>query len=299
MYPPQPGAPGPYGAPQQYAPTPQPAQPVDRELQGVLTSAEQRQSGWVRFHISEPNRQYPTKVDTKKPETIQQAMSLMGQPVVVQIREQESTQINPHNGRPYVNRYLNGIAPAGFSPGVLPQPGAVGPQGQVYQPQPPMQPQPGAFPQPQQPQWTQPQPAQQPVQQPQPVPMAISGYDRDINIMRQTAAKVVAMSVMALPPEQRTPIGMIEACEVFMAYFVHGPLRFGVTPFNQPRQPHNVPPQHDTVGNPPPYGGQQPVEATPQGVQTDIFGAPMDAAGNPVYSTDPGPQQGQVESLGQ
>jgi hypothetical protein len=72
--------------------------------------------------------------------------------------------------------------------------------------------------------------------QPQPEPMqaiqpGIMGFDKDINIMRQTAAKVVAMSFQVLPEDQRTPIGMIAACEVWMAYFLHGPLRFGVTAF--------------------------------------------------------------------
>jgi len=240
----------------------QPAAPVDREIQGTLASVEMRQGGWHRFSIQEHGNQYPTKVDTKKPETVQQAMGLMGQPVAAAIREQESTNINPNNGRPYVNRYLNGIAPFGYAPGVMPTPGAPTPQQWQQQPQPtqsyspqpqpqmayPPQPQPQAPPQPM-------QPAVQP---------GIMGFDKDINIMRQTAAKVVAMSLRVLPAEQQDVRGMIEACEVWMAYFLHGPLRFGITPFGRQQSEPQGP------MNPGSYDGQQPEEWTdPRYVELD------------------------------
>ena len=203
---------------------PQPTPPVDREIQGVLSAVEPRQGGWHRFAIQEAGRQYPVKCDTKQVELIQQAMALLGQPVAVALREQEATprpdgsHINPNNGRPWVNRYLNGIAPFGYAPGVQPtqQQHQQPPQQTGYQPQ---------------------QQAQAPPQsQPQTAPMqaiepGLMGHEKDINIMRQTAAKVVAMSWEVLPEDQRTPTGMVAACEVWMAYFIHGPLRFGVQPF--------------------------------------------------------------------
>jgi len=209
---------------------PQPAPPVDREIQGVLSGVEPRQGGWHRFSIQEQGRQYPTKVDTKQPEIVQQAMALLGQPVAVALREQEATprpdgsHLNPNNGRPWVNRYLNGIAPFGYAPGVQPHQ----PQAVAYQPQAVQQPQqqyPAGSPQY--------QPASMPVQA-QTLPAiepGLMGHEKDISIMRQTAAKVVAMSWEVLPEEQRTPSGMVSACEVWMAYFIHGPLRFGVQPF--------------------------------------------------------------------
>ncbi len=61
------------------------------------------------------------------------------------------------------------------------------------------------------------------------------GYDKDINIMRQTASKVVARMIEVLPPEQQTMQGLIGACEAWMAYYVYGPLRFGVTAFDPMR----------------------------------------------------------------
>jgi hypothetical protein len=206
-------------------------------VQGTLAQVEQRQQGWMRFHIMEPGNQYATKVDTKKPELVQQCMSLLGQQIVAEIREQESTNINPNSGRPYVNRYLNAIAPAGYSPGVQPVPGAPTPQQWQQQQGQQMPVQPGGQQQWQPPQQQAPQQIvqQQPAQQPQAQP-PIMGYDKDINIMRQTAAKVVAMSWEILPLEQQTPVGMVEACEAWMAYFIHGPLRFGVQPFSQAAQ---------------------------------------------------------------
>jgi hypothetical protein len=267
--------------PQQFAPAPAPQPPVDKTIQGLLHSYEPRQSGWYRFLIYEQGKQYPTKVDTKKPELIQEAGALLGQNVSANIREQPSDSINPHNGKPYTNRYLNAIAPAGFAPGVQPSPQAQQSQ-QTFGSAPPAHPVPTHS---------------EPVQQFQP---GIAGFEKDLNIMRQTAAKVVAMSVSILPPEQRDAKGMVEACEAWLGYFVHGPLRFGVTPFDQPRQAQvQDSPLHGVVGphgvNPavqPQPGYSTPQPGPPQGSeQTDIFGAP--------YDGDPGPQDGQYESLGQ
>lgn len=268
----------------------QPApQPVDRQVFGLLVSAEQRNGGWVRFAIQEQGKQYPTKADTKKPDQIGQAMSLMGQPVSVLIHEQESHTTNPNSGRPYINRYLNEIAPwgAGQQPQQVTQ--------AQYAPQQQMQ--------------TQPPIAQQ--QSPGPVPAPIQpgamGREKDIEIMRQAASKVAAqlLSQVDLPNEDNPLKAFVEICEAMMAYFVHGPLRFGVTPFDRPRQPQV--PQHQQAGLAATYAEashaeqQQPLgapgatyaEPSRVGEQQDIFGAPMDAA------DDPGPQDGQYESVAQ
>jgi hypothetical protein len=202
-----------------------PPAPVDRDIHGQLVAVEVRNAGWHRFSILEDGNQYPTKVDTKKPELVNQAMALMQQQVSANMREQQSTNINPHNGQPYTNRYLNAISPRGFAPGVQP-----------YQQPQPQQPQ-AVY----QPSQTAPQPQYQPAAQPQPqAPQyqpGIAGFDKDVNIMRQTASKVVAMSLPSLPPEKQTLIGMIEVCEAWLAYYTYGPLRFGVRPFDAPRQP--------------------------------------------------------------
>jgi hypothetical protein len=237
---------------------PAPPAPVDREIHGALQSVEQRQGGWYRFSILEPGKQYPVKADTKDVQVVQQAMALMGQNVSAAVRETQSTAINPHNNQPYTNRWLNAIAAYGTALGVTPTPQAAPlPQTAPMQPLPP-----------------QPAPltAASPAQQAAPMPAlpqpGLSGTDRDIAIMRQTASKVVAEMLVAgaIPEDQRSPAGLVQACEVWMAYYVQGPLRFGVQPFSQ---------------NAPQAAPAAPGVAHP--VQT--------------YSGDPGPQDGQVDSL--
>lgn len=186
------------------------AQPIDVEITGTLQGAEQRKAGWMRFAVLEDGKQYPRSFDTKKEEIIAQALSLLGQRVTVQGRESESDKINEQSGKPYINRYLNAIALAGTVPGVVVYQQATA-TGQPTTGQPVVQQTPAA-------------PQIQP---------GIMGYDKDINIMRQTASKVVAMSLAALPEDQRTVEGMVAACEAWMAYYIYGPLRFGVTAFDQ------------------------------------------------------------------
>jgi hypothetical protein len=225
-----------------------PAAPVDRDVHGILIGVEARNAGWMRFLIQEQGRQYPYKADTKKPEVIQAGMSLMQQPVSANVREQNSAEINPHTGQPYLNRYLNAIAPQGYAPGVQPSPQHMAqnqPPGPAYS-QPAQQPQQAA-------------PPTQMLNAPQP---GISGYERDVNIMRQCASKCATMMLSALPEEQRNPQGLIAAAETWMAYYVYGPLRFGVQPFSssegQPRVP-NLRPRDDAPVQTAP--GTQPDEA--------------------------------------
>jgi hypothetical protein len=183
-----------------------PPQPVERVIQGVLAGVEPRNNGWRRFAIQEPGRQYPIKVDTKKPEVIDQAMALMGQMVSAAIREQQSDSINPHNNQPYINRYLNEIAAAGHAQNPPPQ--------QVQQPQP------VPFPQ---------QAARQ--QTPQEWGGGLTGAEKDLDIHRQLAWKGACWMAAAGKIES-TPRALVEAAEVGMAYITYGPLRFGVQPFS-------------------------------------------------------------------
>jgi hypothetical protein len=194
----------------------QPAPPIDREIVGMLVGQEPRSNGWVRFAILEQGRQYPVKVDTKKPEIVQAAFALGGQIVVAQIREQQSDSINPHTNQPYTNRYLNTIALAGQQ-----QPQQ---QGQWGQPQ-------GQPQQPQAQQWgpQAPQAAPQPQAQPE-QNWGLTGAEKDLDIHRQVAWKC-ACFLAAGNVIEANPIALVEAAEVAMAYFTYGPLRFGVTAF--------------------------------------------------------------------
>ena len=246
-----------YQQPQQYQ---QPPGPVDKTVTGMLTGFEPRSSGWTRFSIQEQGRQYPYKCDTKKPELVQQAHALMGQVVTVQVREETSTTLNPHNGQPYTNRYLNAIAPAGQM------------QAQPQQAGYPQQMQPVSSPAPV-PQY-QPQPQQAP--QPQQPVDPYRPDARDLKIYRQVAWKG-AIELVTSGKIELDPKAMVAAAEIGMAYLVFGPTRFGVQAFDQPQQPQ---PQQ-LAGDPvvgTPYNGQQPEEAT-AGVNVNTAESPCPGCG--------------------
>jgi hypothetical protein len=201
-----------YQQPQGYA-APQP--PVDLNVYGTLVGVEARNKGWMRFLIMEAGKQYPYKADTSDQDVIAAAMSLMNQPVAAQCREQNSDTINPRNNQPYKNRWLNAIAPAGAQQQAQQAPQQAQQAPIQYVP-------PQYVPSEQQPQQ---EVARQPFVD-----------EREMQIMRQAASKVVAMSGMyALPTTQHNAKGMVEACEVWMAYYVYGPLRLGVQPFSAPQ----------------------------------------------------------------
>lgn len=224
---------------------PQQQQPVRRQAQGILAQVEPRQGGWMRFHVMEPGNQYPTKIDTSLPQLIEQMMSLMGQPVAVEYTESASDAINQRSGKPFINRRLEAVAP-----GSAPAPQQY--QQQV-QPQQPWQQLPG--------QLQQPQSLPQSPQAPQQAPMAsqtpsvrpgMMGAEKDLNICRQCASKVVGAMLMAgvIPEEDQSMAGLVEAAEAWMSYYMYGSLPFGVRPFSQPAQPvapqqHNVPVQQN------------------------------------------------------
>lgn len=200
-----------------------PAPPVDREVTGILQGFENRNNGWVRFAILEPNMQYPVKCDTKKQDVVAQAMAMGGQMVTVQIREQLSETLNPHTNQPYTNRYLNAIAPAGYAPSVQPQQPQWNGQQQVPPPQPQGQ------------QWApqQPQQPQAPPEQPRAFAdnSGKTGAEKDLDIHRQLCWKG-ACWLAAAGKIEATPVALVQACEVGMAYLEYGPLRFGVQPFS-------------------------------------------------------------------
>ena len=88
---------------------------------------------------------------------------------------------------------------------------------------------------------------------------SLTGFRKDLSIMRQTASKVAAMSWEVLPESQQTLEGLITYAETWLAYYVYGPLRFGVQPFtvgdaessaNGPVSPSQVTPPPDPVSNP-------------------------------------------------
>jgi hypothetical protein len=132
----------------------------------------------------------------------------MGNVVTAAYNEQEGNSINPHNGQPYINRYLEAIAL-----------GAV----QIVQP--------GQQSQPIVQQQAVQQPVQQPVQQQQyaPIPGAqqqpqIRTTDdvREMRIMRQAAGKVAASLLPLLSVESHNLASLVAISEQLVGYFKDG-----------------------------------------------------------------------------
>ncbi len=78
---------------------------------GTLESIEEKPSGWFDIKIG-IGRQYPVKLATKKQELVELARAAGENTMVWSYNEQESDKINEHTGKPFVNRYFEGVEPA-------------------------------------------------------------------------------------------------------------------------------------------------------------------------------------------
>ena len=184
------------------------------EITGQLAGIEARNGGWFAVAIQEQGKDWPLKLSTKKGELVQMAQQLMGQMVTAGYNEQESTNINPHNNQPYINRYLEALSLAGMN-GQQPQQMAQQPQQMVQQQPIQMQPQQVM----QQPMQVQQQPQVQPI-----VQQRQSEAERELKIHRQAACKV---AVQLLPHilkegEVATLSGLLRISESLVQYFGQG-----------------------------------------------------------------------------
>lgn len=246
-------------------------------LTGTLSGVEPRTGGWMRFSVLEPGKQYPVKVDTKKPEIISQAMALIGQQVSVQINCSDSGNPNPNSpGNNFINRYLNQIGPAGSIAG------PAAPAQQAVDPNDPVAVAKAALAQAE----AQAAAAAAAQQTPHQAPRQDDSV-REMRIMRQSAAKCAAAIYSSLPEEQQTPVGLVAASEALLAYFVYGPGRFGVTAFDQAGGATSQT-STDTSGDPGPEDRPDPEEpSTPrpaQGAVNDAIRKDPALAGK--YSND-------------
>jgi len=201
------------------------------QVTGHITGIEARNGGWFAVAITEQGAQYPRKLSTKKPDLVQAAQQMMGQYVDALYNESESTNINPNNGQPYMNRYLEALAMAGQG---LPQA-----QQQSYQPQ-PQQPQQAQYPYPMPPQAqpVQQQPVQQPIQQAQTqyANGIITPQQKEERIMREAAANVAVQLLVHLDPPDRTLASLVRISEQLVeSYFKNG-VQWSVAPIQQPSQ---------------------------------------------------------------
>lgn len=80
---------------------------------GTVGALVEKKAGWYSIEISIPGKQYPVKADTKLEHLINQARELRDAGVVATftVREEESENINPKNGLPYMERRLQKVEP--------------------------------------------------------------------------------------------------------------------------------------------------------------------------------------------
>ncbi len=204
-------------------------------VNGLLSGMEARgNAGWMRYSILEEGKQYPVKVDTRKPEIIAACQALMGQQVSAKINVQDSGNANPNQpGTNFLNRYLNEIG--ALSNGAFPQTAAtnVAPPAQQQQA------------------------AQQATNVAQPQQQAANPFSpdaRDLKIYRQVAWKT-AVELAAAGKVPFSPMELVQAAEVAMAYLVYGPARFGVTAFDTAHAPGAPVPQ--AAAEEPPHPAEQ------------------------------------------
>lgn len=203
---------------------------MDQQVIGTVAGLEQRSGGWVAVSIMEPGKEYPKKLSTKKQELISQAQQMMGQVVTAGYNETESTNINPHNGQPYVNRFLEALAfgavdLVGSPTQIQPQQYMPQPQQQQQAPQQQFQGQPQTFAgqQPAQPFVPQPPMPQAPLV---PQPQISSGIEmqaiREAKIHRQTGTKVAVELLQYLTPDERNLASLVRISEQLVHYYEHG-----------------------------------------------------------------------------
>jgi hypothetical protein len=92
------------------------------QVQTMFVEAEAKatQKGTI-YRLKEQSGQW---VATNNAQLAALAHSLLNQPVTADINEVTSNKVNPHNGQPYVNRYLNSVAASQgqTAPTTFPQP---------------------------------------------------------------------------------------------------------------------------------------------------------------------------------
>ena len=82
-------------------------------ITGRLEGITEKPSGWTEIQVRVEGWQYPVKMATKLPPLIELARGAGTETMEWTFKKQESDQINPNSGKPFVNRYFEGVAPVG------------------------------------------------------------------------------------------------------------------------------------------------------------------------------------------
>src|SRR3972149_4596723 len=80
---------------------------------GTCAGITEKPTGWTEFEITVPGKQYPVKLATKEQPLVELARATHGSVATWTYNEVESEKINEHTGKPYINRYLEGVTAGG------------------------------------------------------------------------------------------------------------------------------------------------------------------------------------------
>lgn len=76
---------------------------------GTLDGITEKTNGWFELSILAPGKQYPVKLATKRSEIVDAARGIGSDVATWTYKESESDKINEHTGKPFINRYLEGV----------------------------------------------------------------------------------------------------------------------------------------------------------------------------------------------
>ena len=82
-------------------------------ITGVLDGITEKPSGWTEIQVKVDGWQYPVKMATKLEPLIELARAAGTETMEWTFKKQVSEQINPNSGKPFVNRYFEGVSPVG------------------------------------------------------------------------------------------------------------------------------------------------------------------------------------------
>ena len=89
---------------------------VKESITGVLDGITEKPSGWTDISVRVEGWQHPVRMSTKLQPLIELARAAGSEEMVWTFKKQESDQINPNSGKPYINRYFEGVEPASSVP---------------------------------------------------------------------------------------------------------------------------------------------------------------------------------------
>lgn len=83
---------------------------------GTCAGIVEKPTGWFEVQVLVPGNQYPMRLDTKKEELIEAARGVGSSIATWTYNESESDKVNPHNNKPYINRYFEEVELGALGP---------------------------------------------------------------------------------------------------------------------------------------------------------------------------------------